>query len=122
MQTSNRSSNPGCGEHVPLVRTRGDDRPVHARVACRVHVSLVAAGLILLTGAFLAPLFEDLPQATLGAIVVVAIAGFFGVDELRRFGHLRRSAIVLSLVALVAVLVFGVLPGLLIQPGSRSSS
>ena len=29
--------------------------------------SIVAAVLVLLTGAFLAPLFEDLPQAALGA-------------------------------------------------------
>ena len=77
-------------------------------------VSLVAGGLILLTGLFLAPLFEDLPQATLAAIVVVAISGFFRVDELRRFARLRRDALVLSLVALVGVLVLGVLPGLLI--------
>jgi MFS superfamily sulfate permease-like transporter len=77
-------------------------------------VSIVAAGLILLTGLFLAFLFEDLPQATLAAIVIVAISGFFRVDELRRFARLRRSAIVLSLVALVGVLVFGVLPGLLV--------
>jgi MFS superfamily sulfate permease-like transporter len=77
-------------------------------------LSLVAAGLVLLTGAFLAPLFEDLPQATLGAIVIVAIAGFFRVNELRRFARLRRSAIALSLVALVGVLLFGVLPGLLL--------
>ncbi len=44
--------------------------------------SIVAAGLILLTGAFLTGLFEDLPQATLGAIVIVAISGFWRVDEL----------------------------------------
>jgi sulfate permease, SulP family len=77
-------------------------------------VSLVAAGLILLTGLFLAPLFEDLPQATLAAIVIVAISGFFRVDELRRFAGLRRSAILLALAALVGVLVLGVLPGLLV--------
>jgi high affinity sulfate transporter 1 len=77
-------------------------------------VSVVAAGLTLLTGLFLAFLFEDLPQATLAAIVIVAISGFFRVDELRRFAGLRRSAVVLALVALVGVLVFGVLPGLLI--------
>jgi high affinity sulfate transporter 1 len=77
-------------------------------------VSVVAAGLVLLTGLFLAFLFEDLPQATLAAIVVFAISGFFRVDELRRFGRLRRSAVVLALVALVGVLVFGVLPGLLV--------
>jgi sulfate permease, SulP family len=77
-------------------------------------VSLIAAGLILLTGLFLAPFFEDLPQATLAAIVIVAIAGFYRVDELRRFARLRRSAVVLALVALGGVLAFGVLPGLLL--------
>jgi MFS superfamily sulfate permease-like transporter len=79
--------------------------------------SLVAAGVIVLVGAFLTGLFENLPQATLGAIVIVAIAGFFRVDELRRFAHLRQSAIVLSLIALVGVLLFGVLLGLLIAAG-----
>ena len=76
--------------------------------------SLVAAGVVLVTGAFLTSLFEDLPQATLAAIVVVAIAGFFRVDELRRFWRVRPPAFALALVALVGVLVFGVLPGLLV--------
>jgi high affinity sulfate transporter 1 len=79
--------------------------------------SIVAAGLVVLTGAFLAFLFEDLPQATLGAIVVVAVSGFFRVDELRRFARLRTSAVVLASIALVGVLVFGVLPGLLVAAG-----
>jgi SulP family sulfate permease len=65
--------------------------------------SIVAAGLILLTGAFLAPVFKNLPQATLGAIVVVAVTGFFRVDELLRFASLRTSAVVLSLAALIGV-------------------
>jgi MFS superfamily sulfate permease-like transporter len=76
--------------------------------------SLAAAGLVLLTGAFLSFLFEDLPQATLGAIVVVAISRLFRVDELRRFARVRTSALVLALVALVGVLVLGVLPGLIV--------
>ena len=76
--------------------------------------SVVAAGLILLTGAFLAPLFEDLPQATLGAIVVVAISSFWRVDELERFARIRRSALLFALVALAGVLLFGVLPGLIV--------
>jgi high affinity sulfate transporter 1 len=79
--------------------------------------SLVAAGLILLTGAFLAPLFEDLPQATLGAIVVVAVAGFVDFAELARLARIRRSAIVLALIALAGVLVLGVLKGLLVAAG-----
>ena len=78
---------------------------------------LMAAGLVLLTGAFLAPLFEDLPQATLGAIVIVAVSGFFRVAELRRFAYIRRSAIVAALLALVGVLALGVLQGLVVAAG-----
>ncbi len=76
--------------------------------------AVAAAGLILLTGAFLAPLFEDLPEATLAAIVVVAVAGFFRVAELRRFFRIRRSAVVWAGLALVGVLVLGVLQGLVV--------
>jgi high affinity sulfate transporter 1 len=79
--------------------------------------ALVAAGLILLTGAFLAPLFKDLPQAALGAIVVAAVSGFFRVDELRRFVRIRRSAVVFAAIALVGVLVLGVLQGLVVAAG-----
>jgi high affinity sulfate transporter 1 len=76
--------------------------------------SVVAAVLVVLTGLFLAGLFENLPQATLGAIVVVAVASFVRVDELERFARLRTSALILSLIALVGVLVLGVLPGLIV--------
>jgi SulP family sulfate permease len=78
---------------------------------------LIAAGLVLLTGAFLAPLFKDLPEATLGAIVIVAVSGFFRVAELRRFAYVRRSAIVTALMALVGVLALGVLQGLVVAAG-----
>ena len=54
---------------------------------------VIAAVLVIASGIFLAPLFEDLPQAALGAIVVVSIAGFYKVAELRRFAHLRHGAI-----------------------------
>jgi SulP family sulfate permease len=46
--------------------------------------------------------------------VIVAISGFFRVGELERFGRIRRSALLLALIALVGVLVLGVLPGLLV--------
>jgi sulfate permease, SulP family len=78
---------------------------------------LVAAGLILLTGAFLAPLFTDLPQATLAAIVIVAVAGFFDFAELRRFVRVRRSAIAFAGLALAGVLMLGVLQGLIVSAG-----
>ena len=76
--------------------------------------AVIAAALIVLTAAFLTGFFETLPQATLAAIVIVAIASFLRVAELRRFALLRRSAVVLALTALVGVLVLGVLPGMLV--------
>ena len=79
--------------------------------------TVLCAGLIILTGAFLTGLFKDLPEATLGAIVIVAISAFFRVDELRRFARVRRSAPTLALIALFSVLVLGVLPGLLVAAG-----
>ena len=79
--------------------------------------SVLAAGLILLTGAFLAPLFAHLPQATLAAIVIVAIAGFFDVAGIRRYAHIRRSAVVFTGLALTGVLALGVLQGLIVTAG-----
>ncbi len=78
---------------------------------------VAAAGLILLTGAFLAPLFADLPQATLAAIVIVAVWSFFDVAELRRFAYVRRSAVAFAGLALLGVLGLGVLQGLVVTAG-----
>ena len=37
------------------------------------------------------PMFRSLPEATLGAIVVVALSGMFRVREIRRLFRVRRS-------------------------------
>ena len=79
--------------------------------------SVVAAGLVLLTGAFMAPLFADLPQATLAAIVIVAVAGFFDIIALRRFARVRRTAVGFAALSLAGVLVLGVLQGLIVTAG-----
>ena len=79
--------------------------------------SVVAAVLLLATGAFLAPVFEHLPQATLAAIVIVAIAGFFDVAGIRRLARIRRSALVFAGLALAGVLALGVLQGLIVTAG-----
>jgi SulP family sulfate permease len=76
--------------------------------------SVIAGVLILLTGAFLTGLLADLPQATLAAIVIVAVASFLDVGELRRIASIRRTALLQALVALAGVLLLGVLPGLLV--------
>ena len=67
---------------------------------------IVAAGLTILVALFLTPLFTDLPEATLAAIVVVAIAGMFKWREMLRLYKLRRVDFALALVTFLAVLTF----------------
>jgi sulfate permease, SulP family len=76
--------------------------------------SLVASALVLLTAIALTPLFYNLPQATLGAIVIRAVIGLMNVGELQRFYRLRKAAFVQALTAMLGVLTLGVLAGLLI--------
>ena len=76
--------------------------------------AIVAAILTILAALFLTPLFTNLPEAALGAIVVVEVSGMMKVGELRRLARLRRSDFVPGMVALFGVLVFDVLRGLLI--------
>ncbi len=76
--------------------------------------SLVASALVLLTAIALTPLFYNLPQATLGAIVIRAVIGLMNVGELQRFYRLRTAAFVQALTAMLGVLTLSVLIGLLI--------
>ena len=77
-------------------------------------VSLTAAILVLLTGAFLTSLFTPLPEAVLGAIVIMAVRGFLRVGELRRYARYDRPSLWVAMTALAGVLVIDLLPGLLL--------
>ncbi len=76
--------------------------------------SIVTAGLILATAVLLAPLFKNLPNAVLGAIVIAAVLGLMDLGELRRYAATRRTDFLLAMVALVAVVTTTVLIGLVI--------
>jgi SulP family sulfate permease len=78
-------------------------------------VSFIVAALTVLTSVALLPLFADLPQPVLGAIVISGVVGFLRVVEVRRIRALRRDAFVGTLVALAATLVLGILPGLIVS-------
>ena len=66
--------------------------------------SLVTAGLILATILLLAPLFENLPDAVLGAIVIAATIGLIDISEMRRYWRWRRADFALAMTAMVGVL------------------
>ena len=67
---------------------------------------LVAAGLTVLVALFLTPIFRNLPEATLAAIVIVAVYGMFKWREMLRLARLRRTDFVLALVTFLGVLTF----------------
>ena len=76
------------------------------RAGARTPASLVtAAAATALVALFLTPLFEPLPEATLGAIVIVAVSGMMKVGKMRRLWELRRVDFWLAMIALVGVLV-----------------
>ena len=77
--------------------------------------SLAQAVFVILTLLFLAPLFANLPQAALGAIVITAVIfGLFKVKEMGRLRRLSRTEFWLAMAALLGVLTFGSLKGVFI--------
>ena len=76
---------------------------------------IVAAGLTVVVALFLTPLFTNLPEATLAAIVVVAVYGMFKWHEMLRLYNLRRVDFALALITFLGVLTFEeALPALLL--------
>jgi high affinity sulfate transporter 1 len=75
--------------------------------------SLVNAGFILLTLLLLASLFEDLPSATLGAVVIDAMVGLVSFEPLRRYYRVNRSDWAFFMAAGLGILFFGIMEGIL---------
>ncbi len=99
----------GLGVAGSLSKTAAADR-----AGGRSQVAgLVTALVTVLTLVTVAGLLSPLPKAVLAAIVVHAVWGLMDVASLRRFAWVRRNDIVAAGAALVGVLVFGVLYGLL---------
>ncbi len=76
--------------------------------------SLINAGFVLLTLLFLASVFEQLPSATLGAVVIDAMVGLITFKELRRYYAVNRSDFVFFIGAMAGILFFGIIAGILI--------
>lgn len=75
---------------------------------------IVGAAVVLLLLLFLNSLLADLPQPALAAVVIAAAMSLMDLRALARYAQVRRSALILSLVATVGVVVFGVLQGIVI--------
>jgi MFS superfamily sulfate permease-like transporter len=78
-------------------------------------LSLVfTSGAVMLTLLFFAGLFHDLPEPVLGAIVLMAAKHLVKVEELREMRLASRVEFRIALIALIGVLAFGLLNGLLL--------
>lgn len=78
---------------------------------------LVAVAATLLAVLTLRPVLEAFPTAALGAVVVYAAVRLVDRAEFGRLGHFRRSELLLALGTTAAVLVVGVLTGILVAVG-----
>lgn len=100
---------------------------VNASTGARSQLSgLIVAALTVITLLALTGLFEDLPEATLAAIVIVALIDLVDVKALeslyrassprlgREYGWVARPDFIAAIAALLGVTVFDTLPGLFI--------
>jgi MFS superfamily sulfate permease-like transporter len=77
----------------------------------------VALSLLLVVMLFAHGLLATFPTAALGAMVVYAAVRLIDIAAFRRLAKFRRSELILALLTALAVLVFGVLYGVLAAVG-----
>ena len=104
---------------------------VNGSAGARSQVSgLVVAALTIVTLLLLTGLFENLPEATLAAVVIAAVIELVDVESLlsfrrawtsrlgRIYGVAARPDFIAAVAALLGVLIFDTLPGLFIGVGA----
>jgi MFS superfamily sulfate permease-like transporter len=75
---------------------------------------VIAAVLSLITVVALTPLFTNLPEAVLAAMIIHAVSRLMKVGEMRRFHALVPREFWLGMITLLGVITLDVLPGLVI--------
>src|SRR4030042_4496111 len=88
---------------------------VNDKAGAKTPLSLVVASLAIgLCLLFLTGLLKNLPAVILAAIVMVAIRGLFDIKEMKRLYKVHKFDFIIMITALVAVIIFGILKGVLI--------
>ena len=103
---------------------------VNGTAGAKSQVSgLVVAALTVVTLLFLTGLFENLPEATLAAVVIAAVVELVDIPALRHlyrvwtrrlggiYGLAARTDFIAAIAAMLGVLIFDTLPGLFIGIG-----
>ena len=88
---------------------------VNERAGAQTQLSLLFASMTLaISLLFLTTLLDDLPKATLAAIVLAAVAGLIDVRALLHMWRISRLDFYAAATALSAVLILGILQGILL--------
>ncbi|MFH0841456.1 MAG: bifunctional SulP family inorganic anion transporter/carbonic anhydrase [Bacteroidota bacterium] len=88
---------------------------VNEKAGAKTPFSLVIASFtIAICLLFLTGLLKNLPTVILAAIVLVAIKGLVDIKEMKRMFRVNKFDFIIMLTALLAVIIFGILKGVLI--------
>jgi high affinity sulfate transporter 1 len=88
---------------------------VNTKSGAKSLVSLVVTSIILILCLyFLTGLFKNLPYVILAVIVIDAVIGLINIKEMRHLFKVSRLEFWVSMLTIVAVIVFGVLQGIII--------
>lgn len=88
---------------------------VNEKAGAKTPISLVVASIgIAICLLFLTGLLKNLPTVILASIVLVAIKGLVDIKEMKRLLKVNRFDFVIAMTALVSVIVFGILQGVLV--------
>jgi high affinity sulfate transporter 1 len=97
------------------VSTSGSRTAVVEQAGAKTQLaSVVGAGVVTILLLFFNSLLSDLPQSALAAILISAALLLLDLNVLARYARVRKSALVLSLIASLGVIVLGVLQGIVI--------
>jgi high affinity sulfate transporter 1 len=88
---------------------------VNEKAGAKTPVSLVMASLTIgICLLFLTGLLKNLPTVILASIVLVAIKGLVDIKEMKRLFRVNKFDFIIAMTALISVIVFGILKGVLI--------
>jgi len=97
------------------VSTSGSRTAVAEQAGAKTQVTgLVGAALIVIMLLFIPGILKNLPQPTLGAVVIAAAISLADIPGLTRLWHQRRTEFILAAAAFLGVALLGVLQGIAI--------
>ncbi len=104
----------GVGQGYPVAAGLSQSA-VNEKAGARTQLSLVFASVaICAVLLFLTALMRNLPQPVLAAVVLFAVGGLINPREIRQLYQVSRFEFRIALVAMMGVLLFGILKGVLL--------